>query len=523
MKLDADAVHRRRWLILSVLCLSLVLVIVGNTVLNVALPTLVRELGASNSDLQWMVDAYALVFAGLLLTGGALGDRFGRKPALSFGLVVVGAGSFTAAYADSAAQIIVGRVIMGLGAALVMPATLSILTAVFPRHERPKAIAIWAGLSGAGAAFGPVASGYLLEHFWWGSVFLVNTPIIAVALVAGLFLVPNSKDPHETPLDPLGALLSIVGLGLLVYGFIEAPVKGWTHGSTIAAFAVAVVALVGFGLWEHHTDHPMLDLQFFRRPAFAAGSGAITLTFFAMFGTFFLFTQLLQLVFGYDPLEAGLRMLPMAGTMILVAPNSARVAHRIGTRRTMSLGLAIISTALFLFLTIDVNTSYAGLIAPLIVMATGMALTMAPATAAIMTSLPLAKAGVGSAVNDATREVGGALGVAILGSAVSSTYTSRLVDKLPAGLSTELVARAKSSLGGALGVAEQAGLPELAASAKEAFVAGLHVANVSGALVVLGAALMVWRFMPERPHGHQDLGDEPMADEAVQAAPVAGD
>jgi EmrB/QacA subfamily drug resistance transporter len=522
MSFDADTVHRRRWMILSALCLSLVLVIVGNTVLNVALPTLVRELGATNSDLQWMVDSYALVFAGLLLTAGAMGDRFGRKPALLTGLVIVGIGSVVASMASSPTQIIAGRIVSGVGAAFVMPATLSILTAVFPPHERPKAIAIWAGLSGAGAAFGPVASGYLLEHFWWGSVFLVNTPIIVVAFVAGVLIVPNSKDPHETPLDPLGALLSIVGLSALVYGFIEAPNHGWAGGRTLLAFGIAVLALGAFGVWEHRSAHPMLDFDFFKKPAFSAGAGAITLTFFAMFGTFFLFTQFLQLIMGYDPLMAGVRMLPMAFTMILVAPNSARIAHRIGTRRTMALGLTIISAALFLFLTMHVGSSYLGVLLPLMIMAAGMALTMSPATAAIMTSLPLAKAGVGSAMNDTTREVGGALGVAILGSAVSATYSSDLVAHLPAGLSTEAISAAKSSLGGALRVAQDTGSSEIADVARHAFIKGMHVANVSGGIVVLVAAALVMKFMPERPHGHQDLAEEPMPDELV-VDPVAGE
>ncbi|MFZ9628423.1 MAG: MFS transporter [Ilumatobacteraceae bacterium] len=522
MNFDADTVHRRRWYILSALCLSLVLVIVGNTVLNVALPTLVRELGASNSDLQWMVDSYALVFAGLLLTAGAIGDRFGRKPALLVGLVIVGIGSVVASMANSPSQIIAGRIVSGIGAALVMPATLSILTAVFPPNERPKAIAIWAGLSGAGAAFGPVASGYLLEHFWWGSVFLVNTPIILVAFVAGVMIVPNSKDPHETPLDPLGAVLTIIGLSSLVYGFIEAPNHGWTSGRTLLAFGGAVAALGLFAFWEHRTTHPMLDFDFFKKPAFSAGAGAITLTFFAMFGTFFLFTQFLQLIMGYDPLKAGVRMLPMAFTMILVAPNSARIAHRIGTRRTMAMGLMIISGGLFLFLTMHVGSSYLGVLLPLMVMAAGIALTMSPATAAIMTSLPLAKAGVGSAMNDTTREVGGALGVAILGSAVSATYSGYLVDHLPSDLPAEAVAMAKSSLGGALKVAQESGVAEVADVAREGFMKGMHVANVSGGIVVLVAAALVLKFMPERPHGHQDLAEEPLPDELV-GDPVAGE
>jgi EmrB/QacA subfamily drug resistance transporter len=523
MSFDPETIHRRRWATLAVLCLSLVLVIVGNTVLNVALPTLVRELDATNSELQWMVDAYALVFAGLLLTAGALGDRFGRKHALNVGLIIVAAGALFAAFADSAGQIIGARAVMGVGASLVMPATLSILASVFPPDERPRAIAIWAGLSGAGAAIGPVASGFLLEHFWWGSVFLLNLPIIVVALAAGQVLVPNSKDPHETPLDPVGAALSIVGLGALVYAIIEAPVHGWTAAQTLGAFALAAVTLVGFGLWEHKTPDPMLDLNFFRRPAFASGAGAITLTFFAMFGTFFLLSQLFQFVLDYSPLETGIRMLPMAGTMMLVAPNSARIAERIGTRLTMATGLGLVGIALLCFTTTSADSGYLAVLYPLIIMAVGMALTMAPATGAIMVSLPLAKAGVGSAVNDTTRELGGALGVAIQGSLVAATYSSKIDDALPAGLPTEARVAARSSLGAALEIARQTNVPQLADDARTGFVHGLHVANLAGAGVVFLAAVLVLKFMPSKVEHHPEVGGQrgPLHDEA-DARAMAG-
>jgi EmrB/QacA subfamily drug resistance transporter len=511
-RFDPETVHRRRWWTLVALCLSLVLVIVGNTVLNVALPTLVRELDATNSELQWMVDAYALVFAGLLLTSGALGDRFGRKHALTAGLIVFGAGAVGAALSDSPAQIIAARGVMGVGASFVMPATLSILAAVFPPEERPKAIAIWAGLSGAGAAIGPVAGGWLLEHFWWGSVFLLNVPIVVIALVSGRVLVPNSRDPHETPLDPVGAGLSIVGVGALVYGIIEAPVEGWTSARPVAGFAVAAVGLVAFCLWERRTEHPMLDLAFFRRPAFSAGAGAITLVFFAMFGSFFLLTQFFQLVLGYTPLEAGVRLLPVAFTLMLVAPNSARVAARIGTRNTMAIGLTVVAAGLALFTLAGTDASYASVLFPVMVLAFGMGMTIPPATSAIMSSLPLAKAGVGSAVNDTTRELGGALGVAILGSIVASAYSSKLGDVLPAELPAQAVEAAKSSLGAALEVARQAGVPELAGTARTAFVESMHLANVAAAVVSVAAAAVVLKFMPSNvevhPHGGQTAMDD---------------
>ena len=315
-------VYANRWKTLAVLCASLVIVIVGNTVLNVALPTLQQPesaggLGATNTAIQWIVDAYGLVFAGLLFTAAALGDRFGRKGALQAGLLIFGAGSALGALADSSAMLIAARAIMGVGAAFVMPSTLSILSNVFPARERAKAIAIWAGISGSGAAVGPVASGFLLEHFWWGSVFLINLPIIAAAIVAGYLLVPKSKDSTESPLDPVGALLSIVGLGALVYAIIEGPHHGWISGESALWFGAAAVFLIGFGFWEWNNRHPMLDLRLFQNPRFAVSSGGITLVFFAMFGSFFMLAQYLQGVVGYTPLGAAVRLLPFSAVMMV--------------------------------------------------------------------------------------------------------------------------------------------------------------------------------------------------------------
>ncbi|MGH9005534.1 MAG: DHA2 family efflux MFS transporter permease subunit, partial [Acidimicrobiia bacterium] len=358
----------------------------------------------------------------LLLTAGALGDRFGRKGALTAGLVIFGTASGVSAFATSADQLIALRAVMGFGAALIMPATLSILTNVFPPAERARAIAIWAGLAGAGAAFGPIASGFLLEHFWWGSVFLVNLPVVAAALIAGRRLVPQSKDAAQPPLDPVGAVLSMVGLGALLYGIIEGPNHGWTDPLTLAWGVGGIAILVVFGLWERRTRHPMLDLGFFRSPIFSSAAGAITLIFFAMFGTFFLFTQYLQLVLGYGTLEAGVRMLPMAFTMMVAAPSSARLVERFGARRVVTIGLSLVAVALLLLSTVAVDTPYWRLVLNLMVMAAGMGLSMAPSTTGIMASLPLGKAGVGSAVNDTTRELGGALGVAVLGSLLASQY-----------------------------------------------------------------------------------------------------
>jgi len=522
---DENYDHSKRWWTLVVLCLSLIIVIVGNTVLNVALPTLVRELDASNSALQWMVDSYALVFAGLLLTAGALGDRFGRKGALQTGLVIFGVASAVAAFAVSSGQLIILRAVMGIGAALIMPATLSILTNVFPPHERAKAIAIWAGLAGAGAAIGPVTSGFLLEHFWWGSVFLVNVPLVVATLVAGRFLVPTSQDANSEQLDPIGAALSIVGLSGVLYGIIEGPTHGWTAPATLGTLLGGLAVLGLFGFWELRTAHPMLDLRFFKNPTFSSAAAAINLVFFAMFGTFFLLTQHLQLVLGYSALEAGVRMLPMPFTMMVAAPSSAKFVEKFGNRKVVSTGLLILGLGLLLLAQSDVDTPYWHLVVSIVTMALGMGLSMAPSTTGIMASLPLRKAGVGSAVNDTTRELGGALGVAVLGSLLASKFTDALpasIAQLPEAAQTAV----RSSLGGALGVANS--LPPaigdpLEAAAKSAYVEAMSLAMVAAAVVVLGAAVMVRRFYPDRvvmndaPSGHS----APVAPPAVSEIPAA--
>jgi EmrB/QacA subfamily drug resistance transporter len=512
--------HSKRWWTLGVLCLSLVIVVVGNTVLNVALPTLVRELQASNSALQWVVDAYGLVFAGLLLTAGALGDRFGRTGALTAGLLIFGGGSATAAFAPSTGQLIALRAFMGIGAALIMPATLSILTNVFPPHERAKAIAIWAGLAGAGAAIGPVTSGFLLEHFWWGSVFLVNVPLVVAALVGGRLLVPTSKSHNPEPLDPVGAGLSMVGLSAVLYGTIEGPTHGWAAAATVGSILSGLAVLVVFAFWELRAEHPMLDLRFFRNPTFASATAAINLVFFAMFGTFFLLTQYLQMVLGYGTLEAGVRMLPMPFTMMIAAPSSAKFVEKFGNRKVVSTGLLILGLGLLLLAQSSVDTPYWHLVVAIVTMAAGMGLTMAPSTTGIMASLPQHKAGVGSAVNDTTRELGGALGVAVLGSLLASKFTAALpasVDQLPAAAQTA----ARASLGGALAVAHS--LPPavgdpLAAAAKAAYVNGMNISLVVAAVVVAATAVMVRRFYPDRLVMH----DAVPADHAVPS-PVPAD
>src|SRR3954466_10806499 len=355
---SVESADPRRWWTLGVLCLSLLVIGLDNTILNVALPTLQRDLDATSSQLQWIVDVYMLVFAGVLLTAGSLGDRFGRKRALSFGLLVFGLGSLGSALAGSPELLIATRALMGIGGAFIMPSTLSILTATFPEHERGKAIGIWAGCSGVGIAIGPaaggrgraigpVAGGWLLDGHGWGAIFLVNLPIVALALIAGRFLVPESRDESAPRLDPRGFALSFAGLTALVWAIIEAPSRGWTDPAIAGAFAFAAVVLAAFAAWELRAPEPMLDVKLFRNPRFSASSAAITLAFFALFGMIFFLTQYLQDVRGYSPLEAGLRMLPVAGGLILAGPLSALLTARVGAKAVVAAGLAVIGGALW--------------------------------------------------------------------------------------------------------------------------------------------------------------------------------
>jgi EmrB/QacA subfamily drug resistance transporter len=497
--------HDQRWAILAVLCTSLMIVIVGNTALNIALPRLAQDLDASATALQWMVDAYGLVFAGLLFSAGALGDRFGRKGALQAGLVVFLGGSVVASFATGSSQVILGRAIMGIGAAFVMPSTLSILTNVFPSHERAKAIAVWAGISGAGAAIGPVVCGFLLEHFWWGSVFLVNVPIIVVALVAGRLLLPRSRDPEQSRLDIPGAVLSILTVGSLVYGIIEGPNSGWASVATILRFGAAFVFGVLFILWERRVAEPMLDLTLFRNRRFSVASAGMTLTFFAMFGVFFLMTQYFQLVLGFGTLKAGLAQLPFALMIMAVAPQGPRFVARYGPAKVVTTGMSLIAGAqLLMATTTHADSSYLSLLPIFLVMPAGMALTMSPLTASIMSSVPLGRAGVGSAMNDTTRELGGALGVAVLGSLLISRFQANL-DPTLASLTGSTQFLARSGLAGALQVAGQTRDPELAQAAKQAFMSGLHLASLTAAGACAVAAVLVYRLLPQAATSHQPV------------------
>jgi MFS transporter, DHA2 family, multidrug resistance protein len=495
---------RRRWAILGVLCLSVFLVVVDNTIVNVALPTLSRDLSASTSQLQWIVDAYSLVFAGLLLAGGSLGDRFGRKGALQVGLTWFALTSLLAAFAGSSEQLIAARAAMGLGAALVFPATLAILTNVFTEpSERAKAIGVWSATSGLAVALGPITGGYLLEHFWWGSVFLVNIPVVLVALVLGHVVLPVTRDPDAGRLDPVGLLTSIAGVVLLVYTVIEAPSHGWTSTATIAGFVGAAALLTVFVLWELRRRDPMLDVRVFGNARFSAASASVAIAFFGLFGFIFLITSYFQVVRGYSTLSAGLHTLPFAVAAAVMAPLGARLALRFGTKLVVAGGLASMSIGFFWASTVSPDTPYWGpLVGQMVLMGAGLTLTTAPATEAILGSLPKEKAGVGSAVNDTTRELGGTLGVAVVGSVFSSIYGPRLVEKLSGlPIPSDALAAAESSVQAAMAVAEQAppvGRPVILAAASDAFLQGLAAGvRVAGAAAAVGAVAALV-FLPAR-------------------------
>lgn len=526
MNEDQSNTHApRKWAILAVLCLSVFLVVVDNTIVNVALPTLARELDATTSQLQWIVDAYSLVFAGLLLAAGSLGDRRGRKGALQLGLVLFAATSALAALSTSASELILARAAMGVGAALVFPATLAILTSVFTNPtERAKAIGVWSAVSGLAVALGPVTGGFLLEHFWWGSIFLVNLPIIAVALVAGRQVVPTSRDHHAGRFDPVGVVLSIAMIGLLVWTLIEAPDNGWTSTATVAGFVLSTVLLAAFVGWERRRPDPMLDVSVFTNARFSAASLAVASAFFGLFGFIFLVTQYFQVVRGYNTLSAGIHTLPFAITAGIVAPVSARLALRFGTKVIVGFGLLSMTGGFLLASYMDASSSYlTGVVPSMVVMAAGLGLTMAPATEAIMGSLPVDKAGIGSAVNDTTREIGGTLGVAVVGSVFSSLYSPRIGELLTnLGVPAEPVAIAQESVVAAGEVAKRA--PEafqapIAQAASDAFLHGMAAGcRVAGLATLVGAAI-AFAALPARPAAATAVDPGVLDDAAALAAP----
>lgn len=496
----SDRIYARRWWTLGVLCLSLVLIGLDATVLNVALPTIQGTFAASASELQWMVDAYVLVFAGLLLTMGALGDRFGRARALQVGLIVFTVSSLGATLATEVTHLIAARVAMGVGGALIMPSTLSIIANVFPPAERARAITIWAGVSGLGVGLGPLIGGLLIEQFNWSAVFLVNVPVALVALALGVLLVPESRDPSGARLDLPGAVLSIGAVSALVFAIIEAPAAGWTDPAILGLLVASIVLGIAFAWRELHTPEPMLDLSLFRDARFTAGAGGIALTFFAMFGMIFGLTQYLQFVLGKSALEAGTLMVSLAIGIPFGARISLKAVEHSGTNKVMAGGLVLVAAVLFTLTQWTPTTETWIVSGTLFVLAIGMANVMAPGTGAVMGAVPEAKAGVGSAMNDLMRQLGGALGVAVIGSVINTVYRDRMAGVV-AGLPAEAAAAAGDSVGAAVAIGTRLGGSAgeaLTAAARASFVEALGPAAVVAAVIALITAGLIVRLMPAR-------------------------
>lgn len=489
---DPAVGHPDRWRILAIMCTCLVLVVAGVSSLNIAIPSIIDALRPTATQTLWIVDSYALVFAGLLLPAGAIGDRCGRKGALLSGLAIFIGGALWSAWSGDPTMLIIARGSMGIGAALTMPATLSIIVSVFAPADRGKAIAVWAGFAGAGGAIGIIGGGALLEVFWWGSIFFINVPIALIAIGLIAMLVPTSRDERRTPLDPVGAVLSILGLGSLVYAIIEGGDKGWGASITVTMFIAAVVFLTAWVFWGRSIANPMLDPRLFKRVPFSMGSLTISAGFAVMFGMFFLITQYFQFVQGHSPLQAGIRNLPFALTMVVVSPRSPALAERLGKRGAITIGLVVQAVGFVILALHDAETAYTVTALALVLLATGMALLMPPASEAIISSLPPSKAGVGSAWNDSTREIGGALGIAVLGTILSSGYRSG-VESAAAELPAEASGAVTENIGAAFRVAETAGLPELAATARDAFVDGMT--NAFWASAVWGVVVAVIIFV----------------------------
>ncbi|WP_329017885.1 DHA2 family efflux MFS transporter permease subunit [Streptomyces sp. NBC_00690] len=521
------AVHRRRWAILTVLTFSLIIVVLDNSILNVAVKTIASPaptgIGATQGELEWAINSYTLLFAGLLFTAGLLGDRIGRKKVLLFGIVVFGVGSALAAFSTSPGELIAYRGVMGFGAAFVMPATLAVLMHVFERDEQPKAIGIWAGSVGLGIAIGPVTGGVLLEHFWWGSIFLVNVPVVIVAFIAMAVLVPESKDPAPGRTDPVGVLLSIVGLVLLVYGIIRGgELADFTEPTVLLSVLGGIAVLVAFVWHEKRSSHPAIDMNYFRMPAFSASVVAIALVFFAMMGVTFLSAFYLQSVRGYSALECGLLVLPLALAQMFFSPRARLVVARFGARAVCAMALVLIAVGLGSFAFFDESTPMWVFGVSLFVQGVGMSHITVPVTTAVMQSLPREKAGSGSAVSNTFRQVGGALGVAVLGSLLSIRYRAEMEGEL-ANLPVGVRHTAGESIEGSLAVADQLGPAggQLIDRANAAFIDAMHLTAVCAAAVALLGVVVVLRWLPGRPRPStgQSSTDQETAPVLVGQAP----
>jgi EmrB/QacA subfamily drug resistance transporter len=501
---------RQRMLVLATMCLALVLVIAGVSMLAVGLPAVGQDLGLSQTSLTWVADAYALTLASLLLLAGALGDRYGRRGALLAGVALFGVGSLLSALADSGAQLIAFRALTGLGGALIMPGTLSTITSVFPPEERARAVGIWAGFAGAGGTLGMLAAGWMLGAFSWPSIFSVPAALSVVTLVAVLAFVPATRSEEHVGLDPLGTVLSAVGIGALVLGIIEGPIRGWTEPLTMGALALGVLLAVAFVVWELRTEHPLLDPRLFRYRGFAVGSASLLVLFVALFGLFLVILQYLQLMLGYSALKSAVSLLPLTLLMLPISASAAPLSERYGMKLVSGIGLALTGAGMVVFATLDAGSGYGALLVAQLILGVGLGLAMTPATNAIVSSLPAAKQGVASAVNDTTREIGTALGIALMGSMFNTGYR-QAIDGHLAGLPADVAAQAREAPALALNAAQGLGRggDALADAARAAFTSGMRLSMLIGAALLLGAAAFVWLRGPASPEAELAAEFEP--------------
>ncbi|MGW3725608.1 MFS transporter [Streptomyces sp. NPDC000851] len=475
----------RRWWILVVLCLSTLVLVVDNMALTVAVPSMTEDIGASAQDIQWILDSYILVFAGLLLTSGSLGDRFGRRKVMLIGLLLFGAASLGATFCSSPGEMIAIRIAMGVGGALIMPSTLSILITVFDEEERGKAMAAWGSVSMLGLVGSPVLGGVLIDHFSWHSIFLINVPVVALAVVAGLTLMPESRAPWQKP-DPLGAVLSAVGMTALVWWIIEIPQHGAFEGRSAVTLAVAVVALLGFVVWENVTPAPMVPLVLFKHRNFSGGSLSLALVQIGNGGLLLVLTQYLQFVLGYSPVKAGVAFLPMAVAALLGNGSGVKLAEKIGNRYVILSGMLVMAASFGLLTTVSADSGFTVPAVALALLGLGAGLAMPAAVAALMGTIPADKAGVGSALNDTIQQAGTALGIAILGSLLTSGYAAEMPADAPE--------QARQSITGALATTDSA----LIGTAREAFTASMTTTFTLSAIGVLAAAVLATLVMRDR-------------------------
>jgi EmrB/QacA subfamily drug resistance transporter len=516
-------VRTHRGVALAVLCLAAFTINLDTTIVNIALPSLVRQLDATTAQLQWVVDAYTLTFAALVLAAGSLSDRYGRKGALLTGLAVFGTATAVGGLVDSPGALIAVRAVMGVGAAFMFPATLSIITNLYTeRSERARAIGLWGAMTGLGVALGPITGGWLLEHFWWGSVFLAMAPVAGTTFLGAVVFVPTSRDPATPPVDVVGLALSTLTIGTLVYTIIEAPERGWTDPATAGGFALAAAAAAVFVAWERRRPYPMLDVSLFRNLRFSAASGSIMVIFFALAGFIFLITQYFQFLKGYAPLSTGVRILPVAICIAVGSVVGVRLSVTIGNKAVVAAGLLLVGVSFAWVSGNTIATSYGEIAGQMVLAGLGMGLTTAPATEAIMGVVPKEKAGIGSAVNDATRELGATLGVAIIGSVFASLYASGIresADSLPASA----VDAASESIGAAIAVSNELGpaSTSLLDAAQTAFFDGFRVGCLLAAGVLIAGAVFAARFLPSRPTDITAPEPEAVPAPALETAGVA--